>query len=135
MGILRNIRTRSDLEYLAADLEEMRVNMYKSKNGYIVPKLIENEYEKSPNKSQFIEEVRGQILAARVLELTIPEALQEAELTMIALWVKENIGESIVLSLKVDANVVAGIKIGFNGKYANYSINDKLEAAIEKIKI
>jgi F0F1-type ATP synthase delta subunit len=135
MGVLKNIRTREDLEYLVADLEELRSVLYKGKEGVKVPLIIKNDFEKASDKSEYLESLRKQILAVRILELTVSDYLDDDILGEVTAWVKENVGEDAVLSIRVQTEIVAGAKITFNGRYGDYSLKDEFEKAVGNIKL
>ena len=137
MNILSNLRTREDLEYLASDLEELRLALYKGKAGEQVdiPAFVKKDFEVAPDKGKYLESVRQQILSARILELTVSGYLDDAVLGEVSAWVKKNIGEDVILSVKIDREVLAGAKISFGGKFEDCSLKDQLDKAIESIKI
>ena len=135
MGILKSLRTREDLEYLAGDLEELRSGIYKGKNGVSVPQIVKKDFEFALDKGQYLESLRREILSARILELIVSGYLEDAVLDGISKWVKENVGEDVVLSIKIDPSIMAGAKISFNGRFEDYSLTDKLEEAIKNISL
>jgi hypothetical protein len=133
MGVLSQIRTREDLEYLASDLEELRVNMYKAGSSGNPPALIKADFDSTSDKGEFLETLRKQIMSARVLEITIATCLSEQSLSRISVWVKEHFGENVVLNVLVDKTILAGAKISFNGKHKDCSLKEQLKEAVAGI--
>lgn len=53
----------------------------------------------------------------------------------IAQWVKTNFGEKIVLDIDYEKNLLGGVVVSFNGKYADYSLEKALPEAIKKMNL
>lgn len=134
-SVLAKIRTREDLEYLVSDLEELRVNLYKVKNGHSIPEIIRSEFDRAPDKNAFLETMRKLLITARVMELTVPSYLEEDAINKISAWVKRNISENVVLKLKVDESLMAGALISYNGKFKDYSFKEALTETVKNITI
>ena len=133
MGILTQIRTREDLEYLAADLEDLRSSLYKLKTGIKPPEIIRLGFEQAQNKEEYLNNLAHEIHSARVMEITVANYIQDSSLKKVSTWIKENVGENVVLNIKIEPEIMAGAKISFNGKFYDFSLKEKLAEVIKSI--
>ena len=132
-SILSKIRTKEDLEFLADDIQTLLGEIYQIGAEQHIPQFIKSEFAAASDKSEFLEDLKKEIVNALVLDLTVAKYLDETELNIISRWVKSNVGTSVVLSIKVDPAVVAGAQMSFQGKFADYTYKTRLEGAINNI--
>lgn len=138
---LDDIYLISEIETLISDLE----------------KIIDLEYTTGENISDFLEknisyQTRDKILKTfEVNENTIHEVEKiveelkdirnsnlHAELTLavepshelikdLSLWLQNIVGKKVLMEIKYDRNIFAGVIIGFNGQYRNFTLRDYIK--------
>lgn len=52
----------------------------------------------------------------------------------LAVWFERNIGQKVILNIRVQEEIIAGAIIEYNGKYKDYSKASQIEAALASIK-
>lgn len=74
-----------------------------------------------------------------VAELTVPAPLTNKQIIKITQWWRSKTDKAVILNIKIDPDLIAGIRIGFEGKYADYSLNtwlqEKGKKHLDKVQI
>lgn len=74
-----------------------------------------------------------------VVEITVPAALTSRQIEKVCKWWRATTGRAIVIDVKVDLDLIAGIRIGYEGKYTDYSLStwlqDKGKIYLDKVKV
>lgn len=135
MTLLAKIRTKEELDYLVEDIDKVKSKAYQISESYSIPPLFLDDYEKSVDKSLFFDNLRKEILNAGILNIVLPFYPDDTVLTNVSKWVKENLGENVVIDIKVDRTIFAGLTITYKGKYADFSLKTKFKEAIENIHV
>jgi F0F1-type ATP synthase delta subunit len=89
----------------------------KKDRGMILQKLVNLEQE---------------LQRLRVFEVTLAFEPTVSFLEKLFLWVRENIGQGIILKLEKDESIIGGAIVSFEGKYLDLSIKSKLEELNKK---
>lgn len=74
-----------------------------------------------------------------LVEITVPAALTSRQIEKVCKWWRATTGRAIVIDVKVDLDLIAGIRIGYEGKYTDYSLStwlqDKGKIFLDKVKV
>lgn len=74
-----------------------------------------------------------------VVEITVPSALTSRQIEKVCKWWRATTGRAIVIDVRIDYDLIAGIRIGYEGKYTDFSLStwlqDKGKIYLDKIKI
>lgn len=74
-----------------------------------------------------------------VVEITVPSALTSRQIEKVCKWWRTTTGRAIVIDVKVDLDLIAGIRIGYEGKYTDYSLStwlqDKGKIFLDKVTV
>lgn len=72
-----------------------------------------------------------------VVELTLPIDLNYRQIIKLCKWWRDNTNQAVVISIKINPELLSGVTIAFKGKYVDYSLNRWLEhegaVTIEKL--
>jgi len=126
--ILKKIRTREEAWELLGQLDALETGLYSARAAVKIPVLLQGVYETRENKKAFLEELKNQLLNLAVVSLTVALKPDESFLEKLSGWVKVNIGERAVLEIEVDAAILGGALVSYNGKYRDYSLRKALKA-------
>ena len=121
--ILKKIRTREEAWELLGQLDALETGLYSARAAVKIPVLLQGVYETRENKKAFLEELKNQLL-----NLAVALKPDESFLAKLSGWVKVNIGERAVLEIEVDAAILGGALVSYNGKYRDYSLRKALKA-------
>ncbi len=74
-----------------------------------------------------------------IVEITVPSALTSKQIEKICKWWRVTTGRAIVTDIKIDLDLIAGIRIGYEGKYTDYSLStwlqDKGKIFLDKVTL
>lgn len=141
------IHTLSDLEKLTAEIDTMLEKLYINKN-------LEKVLEKSVRESvcglfkknfrdlkmdrgkigQFLTGLKEKLGSFKILRLSIAFEPTTESIESIFSWVKNNLGEGIILDIQTDKNIIGGAVIVFEGIYKDLSIKSKINTYFEDNK-
>lgn len=62
-----------------------------------------------------------------VVEITVPAALTSRQIEKVCKWWRVTTARAIVIDIKIDLDLIAGIRIGYEGKYTDYSLSTWLQ--------
>lgn len=82
---------------------------------------------------KFMESLREDIKNMEVLGLTLAFQPKEHTLSLISDWLMLNLGSQVLLDIKVDPDLVAGVAVDFRGKHTENSIKAKINSTLEEI--
>lgn len=89
--------------------------------------------EVSPSKiKELLNELSERLKKLKVLELTLAFEPTQEEIFNIYNWVKENLGDDVILDIKLDKSILGGAIIVFEGLYKDYTVKKQLEEVFEK---
>ena len=73
-----------------------------------------------------------------IVEITVATALTNRQIEKICKWWRATTGRAIVTDIKIDQDLIAGIRIGYEGKHTDYSLStwlqNKGKIFLDKIK-
>ncbi|MCL4353975.1 hypothetical protein M1349_00700 [Patescibacteria group bacterium] len=130
-----NVRTKADLSLAKEEIEVIKQEIYKKDCKESLKKLIRAstyallgkvKFDKSKVKA-IVEQFEKEISDFKVLTLTIAFEPTESLITKVNRWVKENLGEKIVVDFKKNAEIVAGAEVVFGGIYKDYALTQILK--------
>jgi len=74
-----------------------------------------------------------------VAEITVPSPLTNKMIVKICRWWRATTNKAVILNIKIDPDLIAGIRIGFEGKYIDYSLStwlqDKGKKHLDKVQV
>jgi F0F1-type ATP synthase delta subunit len=62
----------------------------------------------------------------KIVTIYIPFELPEQELQKIGGWFKENMGNSVLIELSYDPNLIGGCAMSYQGVYKDFSLSEKI---------
>src|SRR4030067_2685983 len=142
--ILETVRTVEDKRFLTEEIEELAKCLYKKdQNAFnetleikvrarVARQIEQTLQEFKGEKSALLEEILQTLNSLRVLELTLAFEPTEVYLRNLSSWVREQVGEDVILDLKYDRNILGGAVVVFAGEERVFSIRKKLERLIEQ---
>lgn len=74
-----------------------------------------------------------------IAEITVPAPLTNKQIIKICKWWRNKTNKPVILNIKIDTDLIAGIRIGFEGKYVDYSLStwlqEKGKKHLDKVQI
>jgi len=143
MNLLDNVCTKEDADLLESELDTILSNLFKKNIGQVLKKEIRLKTleELKKNFADFsntekvevaLNKVKDEIRKLKVLSLSIGFEPAEQTLETIFEWVKKNMGEGIVLDIKIDKGILGGAVIAYEGKYRDESVKKMLDDSFIK---
>src|SRR3989344_7259168 len=104
-------------------LENAENDIYKSKNK--IPDVFEDVMKdmsesdvKNPIKlKKIFEDIKTHLESIKIVEIEVASYLGSKSIKTISSWFRENLKEIVFLSLKVEKDILAGLKVAYNGKF------------------
>ncbi len=62
-----------------------------------------------------------------VAEITVPGPLTNKQIIKICRWWRSETNKAVILNIKIDPDLIAGIRIGYEGRYVDYSLSTWLQ--------
>ncbi|MCL4387150.1 hypothetical protein M1307_02000 [Patescibacteria group bacterium] len=140
-----NIRTKADLSLAKEEIEVIKQEIYKKDCKGSLKKLIRASTYSLLEKINFdqskaktiIDQFEKELAGFKVLTLTIAFEPTESLIAKVNRWVKENLGEKIVVDFRKNAEIIAGAEVVLGGIYKDYGftqiLRDKLVSDREGI--
>ena len=75
-----------------------------------------------------VEKLKLEIKKLRTIKVTLAINPTMEMIKNISQWVKVNLGQDVILEIKVDNRIIAGIVIAFEGKYGSFTAKEKIDA-------
>ncbi len=119
------VRSKEDVDVLLGEIDMLSASIYKSgKDSFeqtLKTKVRQGTAGLWEKYKDQLPKVREWLQGLRVLKLTVAwkpngETVEEWDK-----WVRQNVGEDVILEIRVDASVVAGAIVEFGGKYEDLS--------------
>ena len=99
-----------------------------------VKDMVTNEMEKEKiGKEDYYKGLKEAIDKLKVLDLTISFEPTGSAVDHISFWVKENLGEEIIINFIHDPKIIAGATISYNGRYLDLSLLEKFNQSFKEI--
>ena len=145
--ILGYIKTVDQLEDFSLEIDTVLSGLFKARNKNIdevldktvgkstadtLRKIIEKNKIDSFDYSsldKLLNNLKEDLKKIKVLKISLAIDPSKEQIEHIFNWVKENLGEGIILDIDKDESILGGAVISFNGQYKDFS----LKRALEKI--
>lgn len=136
--ILDKVRTKQEAVYLKGEIDLLLKAIYQSKETNFqevldknvrswVSELLRKGIEKSAiNNEPYLKGLKRELSDLKSLNLTIAFEPTEKNLHRLHNWVLDNLGKGIVLEIIVNANILGGSIISYQGKFFDSSVRNKL---------
>jgi F0F1-type ATP synthase delta subunit len=125
-----------DIYQTGFDLEKVLIKQFGlKKKDQFISFLRDNKiniYSNSDLKA-FFEKIQQQISNLPVLSLVIAFEPAEETFKMLSEWLLLNIHKQVLLDITVDAKIIAGATISFNGKYSDRSIKTRFDQIFQDV--
>lgn len=150
--ILGDIKTVAELDNFLAEIENVLAGLFKVKNKSIeeildkaagkstaeeIKKLIENN-KINPSDYSSVEKLLNNLKEAlkkiQIIKISLAVDPSEEMTGHIFDWVKENMGDGIILDIDKDESILGGAIISFNGTYKDLSLRRTLEEIFQTKK-
>ena len=125
--LTKDIITVEDKNNLVKLIENAENDIYKSKNK--IPDVFEDVMKdmsesdvKNPIKlKKIFEDIKTHLESIKIVEIEVASYLGSKSIKTISSWFRENLKEIVFLSLKVEKDILAGLKVAYNGKFLDLS--------------
>lgn len=147
--VLRKSVLHEDLIRIISKLEEIKSKLYKSSSVLSFSQAINHsftpeekdllderlfvdgdKYTTNDQLSEFIDWIIESVWKLETLDVTLAFEPTVESLGKILAQIEQKITMPVVVNVKVDTSLVAGIVIEFGGKYGDYSLKKKVEAIL-----
>jgi F0F1-type ATP synthase delta subunit len=78
------------------------------------------------NIGDIFSEVDKRVDEGKIITLYIPFNIPEDELAKLGGWFKSNLGNTTLLDISYDPNIIGGCAISYKGVYKDYSLREKI---------
>jgi len=140
--IVKTIVTWAEVSDALEALDAIEAILYKTRvddqqsNGiaakYKLVKELQSELADQADKVDWIRLRREELKNMRVVRLTTAIELASDVVDRAGSWVKQNIGLDTVIDWVVDARLLGGCKVTFEGKFTDQSLATRLDEYWEK---
>lgn len=79
------------------------------------------------NITLICQQIRQELLNMIPFELEVAVPLTELTKERVGLWIKKNLGNTVVVHYKLNRSILGGCKITYNGKYGDFSLREKFD--------
>lgn len=134
--VLKSVATITDQDEFLNTIDILRESLY-TKDIDITARLkkiradfaapIQTELENAADKAKILEDLRLAVKAMRVINIQVGFNYSLDFVPKMAVWIKENIGEDVVVDVQTDLHLLGGATISFDGKYRDYTVRASLD--------
>lgn len=135
--ILTLIQTTDDINLLESELVILKAAIYDTKQDFSqklnskvrkhVAELISKELQSSGlSNKDYIEGLEKELAKMETVQLTLAYEPDAQSFATIYQWFVDNVGESIVLDIYTNPNILGGIQVSYKGKYFDGSLVSKV---------
>ncbi len=144
--ILSNIRTKEDAWALEQELDILLDKLYSAKADEFshalehdvrsnVALIIKSSIEKTRiDRDKYLQGLKNELKKLKEIQLTLAFEPTDATLEKIFLWVRENVGEGIILDINYSKTISGGAVIIHKGKYRDYSLKKLIRNDLDNNK-
>lgn len=144
--ILANIRTKEDAWALEQELDILLDKLYSAKADEFshalehdvrsnVALIIKSSIEKARiDRDKYLQGLKNELKKLKEIQLTLAFEPTDATLEKIFLWVRENVGEGIILDINYSKTISGGAVIIHKGKYRDYSLKKLIRNDLDNNK-
>lgn len=154
--VLEEVYTVSDLNNYIRLLDNLKPVIFKQTNNLsetlqqeLPPKLANyiSTYAETTNLNlndqtdaqRLLQQIIYVLHLVPIAEITVPVPLTNKQIVKICQWWREKTDKAVVLNVKINPDLIAGIRIGFEGKYVDYSLStwlqEKGKKHLDKVQI
>jgi len=147
---IKDISTKSDLIYYLEEIskaqeaifEEPNIALSEKLEGEVdrtIEELIKNQEARGRLKSrseqsEFLKEVKNNLQELPDVKLTIAFSPSPEFLDEINAWLKNQIGEELVLDITVEPEIVGGAIVEYKGRYFSFRLDKKIDEILAEEK-
>ena len=142
--IIQQLRTKEETYQLLDEVDLLLKTIYQNTSMYDdvlcndirkwVKDMITNEMEKEKKgKEEYLEGLKGDIDKLKVLDLNISFEPSSSTVDHVSSWVRQNLGETIIINFIYDPKIIAGATISYNGRYIDLSLLTKFNQSFAEI--
>ncbi len=141
--ILKNIRTARDVLRAKEEIDLLLDSLYKSDTEAYdttlkkhvrqwFSELVQNQINKNKvDKEKFLKGLGKKLDEMRRVKLTIAYEPTQNMVDGISDWIKERVGEDVVVEFSYNPGVLAGAVVVYKGEYRDFSLRKKLDLYFE----
>jgi hypothetical protein len=144
--VLTLIKTKEDLVLLEEAIDRVYGALYtksfKTKLRGIVSKELFDILEKDFSKMgwelkqtrNYLEKLKEQLSKIDIAEITLAFKPSEEFLSTLSMWTGNNLGKNTIPDIVVDPNIIAGLRITYQGRLKDFSFRNLLKDAMKSEK-
>jgi hypothetical protein len=142
--IIKRLRTKEETYQILDEVDLLLKTIYQNTSKYDdiiindirkwVKDMITSEIEKEKiDKEEYLKGLKEVINKLKVLDLTISFDPSSSTVNHISSWVRQNLGETVIINFIYDPKIIAGATISYNGRYIDLSLLAKFNQSFEEI--
>lgn len=123
-----NPSTVDERNRLIDRLTILKKSLYdKSVNAGSIPEEIEKDFLSSESKEAYLKKLIESLNSLDTVQITIAFDPGPNTIILIKNWLKQNLKKTPLIDLKINPNIIGGVIIVYNGKYADFSVKKKMD--------
>jgi hypothetical protein len=136
--LLKTVFTREDWLRLRREIDRLEESLYKTGDGGY-EMVLENKVRKELAEmlddqklskdiiNDQLREIREELGKVNAVKIILAVEPSRSLVKDIWAWVEKNVGEEIILEIKINPGIMGGLLISWNGRYADFSLRKKWE--------
>jgi hypothetical protein len=143
-AFIQKVKTRQDVYKLQDEVDLLLKALYQNKDKYDdvlnnsirnwVAELILEEVEKNKvSIDNYLQGLKRQLESVKAINLTISFEPTPSAIENICNWVRQNLGQGIVINFVIDPKIIAGAIISYKGKYIDLSLLTKFNESFDEL--
>lgn len=142
--IVSTIKTKEDMDLFRNEVQILLDAVYKENKFEEVLKgsvreqtalLVSSKLSLKTPKEKFLKGLKDVLSNVVELKISLSFAPTHELVERIHTWFLENIKDDIVLDIKVDKKMLAGIRISYKGEYRDYSVSKRVDELTKNIRL
>ncbi len=141
VSLAETLQTTDDLRLLENELDEVKGSVYSSgKNGLTtvlkervrmhVAEILKPALSTKPEKT--LDELITELKKLPILRMHIAFQPTRSTIEHFSHWLTQNTDQHWIMDLVIDPDVGAGVVLEVNGLYRDYSLKEKMDAAVQQ---
>jgi F0F1-type ATP synthase delta subunit len=130
------VLTKEDFNQLMNEIDLLESSLYELKEGNFdevmagkvrkVSASAIGHFIEGKDRAQALKQIKEHVMAIQFLEITLTFEPTKKLLEKILSWVENSSQRRLAIDIKVDANIIGGAKVSYQGKYFDGSLSTKL---------
>lgn len=144
--ILSHIRTKDEAKILSNEIDLLMDALYKEGGAgfestlhakvrsWVSEEMQKDWGDEEPDKEGYLKKLKEELYSLKPVKLTLAFEPTDASLDKFFGYVRQNIGEGIILEINYDPSILAGAQVAFEGEYRDFSLKRVYEDEMGRMK-